>query len=121
MAIKCEVIISSIINSTEDEEKVKKAMQNIFPNSKIISNNNTLEIHDSEKILNNLKTKVKEQKIIDTTRTLLEKNINLNLKLNKQAAYMNIINITEESSILGDIIVNIKTENKEKFIEWLIS
>ena len=116
---ECEVTISSIVNPTEDEEKVKKAILNLFPNSKIISKNNTLEIHDSRKILNHFKSKLKEQKIRATVRTILETNEKLKLNLNKQTAYINIINITEGNSILGDITLNIKTENKDDFIEWL--
>lgn len=119
MTIECEVIITSIVNPTEDEEKVKKSLLNLFPNANIIKNNNTLEIHDSIIILNTFKNRLKEQKIRSTVRTMLEKSEDLILNLNKQTAYINIINITDGNSILGDIILNIKTDKKEEFIEWL--
>lgn len=119
MTIECEVIITSIVNPTEDEEKVKTALLNLFPNADIITNNNTLEIHDSLNLLNTFKNKLKEQKIRATVRGILENNDDLILNLNKQTAYINTINITDGKSILGDIKLHIKTDKKEEFIEWL--
>lgn len=119
MIDECEVTITSIVNATEDEEKVKKAILNLFPNCDIRQDNNTLEIHDSLKILESFKLKLKKQKIRSTVKAVLESSEDLRLYLNKQTAYIDIINITDGNSILGDIIVNIKTNDKNKFIEWL--
>lgn len=116
---ECNITITSIVNPTEDEEKVKKALLNLFPNADIITNDNTLEIHDSLSILKTFKKKLKEQKIRATVRRILEDDEDLILNINKQTAYVNIINITDGNSILGDIILSIKTDKKEEFIEWL--
>lgn len=116
---ECDITIRSIVNPTEDEEKVKKALLNLFPNADIITNDNTLEIHDSLNILKTFKKKLKEQEIRATTRSVLESSDDLILNLNKQTAYVNIINITDGNSILGDITINVKTNDKDEFIEWL--
>lgn len=119
MIDECNITITSIVNPTEDEEKVKTALLNLFPYADIIINDNTLEIHDSLSILKTFKYKLKEQKIRATVRRILENNEDLILNINKQTAYVNIINITDGNSVLGDIILSIKTDKKEEFIEWL--
>lgn len=125
-SIKCKIEIFCSINPSEDPNKVKIAIQNIFPDCEFETDK--FSIHAYSENLSVL-TKIHEvihslqyQRIYKRT---LEKNMEKNntwFYLNKQAAFANKIAICEESdeSPLGPLKVVLTSFNIDRIIEWLI-
>ncbi|MSV26534.1 MAG: hypothetical protein EXS75_02850 [Nitrosarchaeum sp.] len=124
--VSCKIEIFTVINPSEDLQKIETAISNIFPNAKlkiddISVSSNSKDLHILEKIYehvhyNNL------QKIYQRQ---LENNLELDTTwfyLNKQAAFIGTIALCEEAeeSPLGPIKVVLTSSNIDKIIEWLI-
>ena len=115
------------VNSSEDPNKIKKAISNIFPYStletKIFSiSAQSKDLKSLEKIYEIIHTK-QSQKIY---RRNLEKNLENNTTwfyLNKQAAFVEKIAICEKSdeSPLGPIKVILTSSNINGIIDWIVS
>ena len=115
------------VNSSEDPNKIKKAISNIFPYStletKIFSiSAQSKDLKSLEKIYEIIHTK-QSQKIY---RRNLEKNLENNTTwfyLNKQAAFVEKIAICEKSdeSPLGPIKVILTSSNIDGIIDWIVS
>ncbi|UOY10174.1 RNA-binding domain-containing protein [Methanonatronarchaeum sp. AMET6-2] len=123
-----EVEIETPIYPTENQEKISEMMKTLFPSIEI-------EIHEDEgkkllkaygdkKSLEKLRERIWEQKILDTSRSVLTRNRENNeteFSINKQTAVVNKINF-KESDILGTIDIKIKEEAPEeldKTIDWI--
>jgi predicted RNA binding protein with dsRBD fold (UPF0201 family) len=117
------------INPTESEEKVKKAVENIFGNiqTKIqpIYKGGllTAETKDLE-ALTKLCNLLRRERIRDAARGILFEGLNnktISFCLNKQVAYAGHISFSKETaeSPLGPIKVKIKCENPRELIDWL--
>ncbi len=117
------------IKPTEDENKVKAALDNILDYE-------TLKLVEEEGVefyvakayslnaLNKLANLIKKQRIELSARSVLEKSIedgNLVFKLNKQAAYMNRVSFVtvEGEAPLGYIEMRIKSENLDDVIDYI--
>jgi predicted RNA binding protein with dsRBD fold (UPF0201 family) len=108
------------INPTEDPEKVKKAVLNIFPDADI-------EIAEGElkagtKSLERFKEILREQRIRYSARAFLSANIHGNsiiFSISKQAAYMGKISFGGLNQALGEIEITIEDENPKNLVEWL--
>jgi len=121
----CKIDIFCPVNPSEDPEKVKQAVANIFPYS-IIKNEN-FSIHAQSKELRSLEKiyetihKNKSQKIyIRNLENNLENNTTWFL-LNKQAAFVDKIVICEEpeESPLGPIKVTLTSSNIDAILDWI--
>lgn len=118
-----EIKITAPIKSTEDSGRVKQAVLNIFPDAAMEEHEGKLEgtVSNAE----NLKRMLETQKIRDTARWFLKKNVKggkLSFKLNKQAAYAGKVNFAIFAHPMGEIEVQItpeKNESIDDFIEWL--
>jgi predicted RNA binding protein with dsRBD fold (UPF0201 family) len=124
--IKCKIEIFSSINPSEDSEKIKKAISNIFPYTTVKSE--IFSIIAQSKDLNSL------EKIYETIHSyqfqnIYRRNLEKNLEydstwfyLNKQAAFVEKIAICEKSdeSPLGPIKVIITSPNIDGIIDWII-
>jgi predicted RNA binding protein with dsRBD fold (UPF0201 family) len=124
--IKCKIEIFSSINPSEDSEKIKKAISNIFPYTTMKSE--IFSIIAQSKDLNSL------EKIYETIHSyqfqnIYRRNLEKNLEydstwfyLNKQAAFVEKIAICEKSdeSPLGPIKVIITSPNIDGIIDWII-
>jgi len=121
--------IETTINPTENEEKVKKAIQNlfgIFPLETKPSNQGcilTAETKSQEPLLK-FKDALRNEHIRDAAHRALfrgqtEKAIRF--CLNKQVAFVGHVSFSQEEaeSPLGPIIVTIETENPAQLIDWL--
>ena len=118
--------MSCIVNPSEDSDKIKKTIANIFPYS-IIKNENfsiyaeSKELRSFEKIYETIHTN-QSQKIFSRN---LENNLDGNstwFLLNKQAAFVENIAICDESeeSPLGPIKVTLTSTNIDGIIDWII-
>ena len=109
-----QLSIAASINPTEDEERVSKAILNLFPDANI-----TIEGSMLNAIAPNMDyfiQRMREQQIRDSARKILFDSVKGNsimFHLSKQAAFVDKVNFTEGSSILGDLTVTIKTESDE--------
>lgn len=125
--ISCDIQIFSSVNPSEDPEKVKKAILNIFPSSSIqieksSARSQSHDLRSLEKIYETIHSR-QSQKIYRRT---LEKNLKNETTwfyLNKQAAFVKKIAICEESdeSPLGPIKIILTSSNIDGIIDWMIS
>ena len=111
------VSISCDVYPSEDQEKVKEAILNIFPGA-------SLEITDEgfrgEASTDRFHALIRKQKILDSTRSMMFKGIRGNkitLHLNKQVASVGKISFTEPKTVLGTLRVTIECDDPEAFID----
>jgi predicted RNA binding protein with dsRBD fold (UPF0201 family) len=117
-----EITISTPIMASEDKGKVLDAVMQIFPTLRF-DGDDTISAESSEReVLNNLRELIKKQEIKATVRPFLTGRINgdtLHFSLNKQAASMGYVNLTDFEQSLGSIDVEIKDEAMETLVDWL--
>ncbi len=119
---KVEVIITTKIHPTEDEEKVINAIRNLFPDAKVEIKNGDVIAYAED--LRKFRDLLRKQRILDTARSELTRNRRGNeitIYLNKQTATVSKINFTDEDAILSPLkvvfrIYNIRTE---RFIDYI--
>jgi len=124
--IKCKIEMFCSINPSEDSEKIKKSISNIFPNSKITIEDFSIKAQSKdlisfEKIYETIHSKRSQKNY--------RRNLENNLKndstwfyLNKQAAFAEEIAICEESeeSPLGPIQVIMTSPDIDSIIDWIV-
>ncbi len=107
--ISVEIEIETTINPTEEEEKVIKAVKNLFPDAKIRIEGNKL--YAIARDLNTLRELLRKQKILDTARTEFLRNRRGNeitVYFNKQTATVSRINFCEEDAVLSPLRVTFR-------------
>jgi predicted RNA binding protein with dsRBD fold (UPF0201 family) len=128
---KVTVHIEADVNPTESEEKVKRAIQNVFGSVET----NVEPIYRGVKVsaarrdteaLINFRNLLRRERIRAAARTVLVKSIDRNtigFCLNKQVAYAGHVSFCQEESEspLGPIRVKIECENPRWLIDWLTS
>lgn len=121
--MECLVEVSSKINPTEDPEKVKKSVKNIFPTGKIKLELNHVFISGEKDLLIHFKETLEKRKIRSVARSIMERRIEENkvtFYVSKQAAQVNVINFSEDNSApLGDIKIEITSSKIEDVLNWL--
>ncbi len=125
-SIKCKIEIFSPVNPSEDPDKVKTAVLNIFPNCKIKVEKFSIEgysneLHSLERVYEVIHS-MHSQRIY---RRMLKKNLENDTTwfyLNKQAAFAKKIAICEKSdeSPLGPIKIVLTSTSIDTIIDWLI-
>ena len=125
-SLKCKIEILCSINPSEDPNKVKSAILNIFPNCEIKTEKfsikgNSNDLLSLEKIYDEINSMQSER----IYQRRLEKNLENNstwFYLNKQAAFAEKIAICEKSdeSPLGPIKVILTSTQIDRIIDWLI-
>ena len=124
-----EILIEAEVNPTEDIEKVKLAIENVFGTVKY----EVKELHRGKVLiarakgtagLTKLYNLLRRERIRDAARTVLFEGANENsitFYLNKQVAYAGHISFCKPvaESPLGPIKVQIKCENPKELIDWL--
>ena len=125
-SINCILEMKSALYPSEDPEKVRKCISNIFPYSSIKTENFSIsaqskELRSFEKIYETIHSK-RSQNIY---RRYLEKNLDNDTTwfyLNKQAAFVEEIAICEEAeeSPLGPIKVILTSSNIDEIIDWIV-
>ncbi|MDI6805962.1 MAG: RNA-binding domain-containing protein [Candidatus Bathyarchaeia archaeon] len=123
------VYVEVEINPTESEEKVKRAVENIFGNIQTKTQPSykgsllTAEARGLE-ALTKLYNLLRRERIRDAARGVLFKGLGgktISFCLNKQVAYAGHISFSEEmaESPLGPIKVKIECDNPRELIDWL--
>jgi predicted RNA binding protein with dsRBD fold (UPF0201 family) len=112
--------MSCPIFPSEDPERVRIAILNIFPNAVLNVEEDmiTAEI-DS---MRDFGDRVRKQRILDTARSVLMKGRRGErtvFHMNKQTAYAGKISFVDEKTILGTIKVTVEADDITQFIEAL--
>jgi len=120
--ISVEVEIETSINPTEEEEKVIKAVKNLFPDAKIRIEGNKL--YAIARDLHTLRELLRKQKILDTARTEFLRNRmgnEITVYFNKQTATVSRINFCEEDAVLSPIRVTFRLfgVSFQKFLDFI--
>lgn len=122
---KClEAEIYTKVNPTEDVEKVRRAIENLFPEIELEFDDSTGVLKGRVEKLDRFRELLRMQRILDTARAELRRGWRGNestVYLNKQAATVSRINFTDENSVLSPIVVVFRVYgvNFERFIDWL--
>ena len=115
-----EVGIVSPLHRTEDPEKVKKAITNIFPDCALEEKEH--EIAGKSPSLERFREILRDLRIRDTARHFLTGKIEgdrISFSISKQAAYMGKISFGGTNPALGEIEIEIMDGNPDRLIEWL--
>ena len=124
--IKCKIEMFCSINPSEDPEKIKKSILNIFPNSKIKIEDYSIsaqskDLTSFEKIYETIHSKRSQKNYRRNLENNLE-NDSTWFYLNKQAAFAEEIAICEEAeeSPLGPIKVIMTSPDIDSIIDWIV-
>ncbi len=121
--MKCKIYAKANVNPTEDMDKVIKTLSNLFDYDDIEIGDDYVCIHGEKDSISNFKKELRERKIRGAARKMMMKGIHENkisFNLSKQAALVGIPNFAGNSlSPLGEIYVEIKTDDPLKFIDWI--
>ena len=115
------------INPSEDIEKVKTVISNLFPELKIKIKGNAISgSSDDLELLSKVLASIKNRKIKNVFLRILNLNIRDNstwFYLNKQAAFVNVVALCNEAdeSALGPVKVVLESNDIEETIETIIS
>ena len=115
------------INPSEDIEKVKTVIFNLFPELKIKIKGNAISGNsDDLELLSKVLASIKSRKIKNVFLRILNLNIRDNstwFYLNKQAAFVNVVALCNEAdeSALGPVKVVLESNDIEETIETIIS
>jgi len=123
------VNVETEINPTEDEAKVKFAVNNVLGNSTITiepaqKSNKLVAKAEGYDSLIKLRTLLRNDRIRDASRKVLFRSTRGNkilFCLNKQVAFAGHVSFCEENaeSPLGPITFTIETEQPQRLVEWL--
>ena len=120
---KTSIQIFCEINPSEDPEKVKLAVSNIFPDIELeISDSNVSGKTDDIQILSQISKSMHEKNTKSTYQRILKKNNDGSstwFYLNKQAAFVNTVALCSEAneSSLGPIKVILRSNDVEQVID----
>jgi len=122
---KCaEVEVEAKVNPTEDVEKVKKAIENLFPGIELEFDEERGVLKGKTENLERFRELLRMQRILDTARAELRRGWRGNestVFLNKQAATVSRINFADENAVLSPVVLTFRVygTNFERFIDWL--
>ncbi|UTB32822.1 MAG: hypothetical protein NKF70_00630 [Methanobacterium sp. ERen5] len=121
--MNCKVMVRARVNPTEELDKVIKAISNIFDYEELEIGDGYVEVTGDENCVLKLKEELKNREIRDTANRILFKGIENNkisFSLGKQAALVSVPNFVDsQMSALGELDVEVETENPEVFIAWI--
>ena len=112
------VTIRTPLRPTEDPEKVRAAILNLFPESEITTDTN--EVVAKTASLERFMTLIRNQKILDSIRSKLVHAMQPGstvISLNKQAAFVKHVSLSEGKAALGNMEVTIEAEDIERLID----
>lgn len=121
-----ELKVETILNPSEDPEKVKKCLINVANGcAPVVTDGRVEATCKGIMALHHIRVGVRSRSSVGVLRKLLDWNRKGNATwfyLNKQAAYGGVISLAEqyEESPLGPIRVTLTSNNLDKIIEWLL-
>ncbi|MBO8179716.1 MAG: flagellar hook-basal body complex protein FliE [Archaeoglobus sp.] len=123
LARNVEIEIRTKVHPTEGEEKVVKAIKNIFPDAEIEIREDG-EVYGRAYSLERFRELLRRQRILDTARSEILKRRDGNevtLYLNKQTATVSRINFCDEDAVLSPIKVTFRLNNIpfSRFLDYI--
>ncbi len=106
------------LRPTEDPEKVRRAILNLFPESEIAIDGG--EVVAKTLSLERFETMIRNQRILDSVRHALLAGASPGstvISLNKQTAFVDRVSLSEGKAALGNIEVTIESEEIERLID----
>ena len=104
---------------SEDPDKVKTAIEKIFPDAEFSETEDGYEC--TAPSLDHFSKQIRKQKILDATRSQMQRGLRrtgkITLNLNKQVAFMGKVSFCEGKVILGTIKVVIESDDPEDLID----
>ncbi len=120
--MECKMHAKAELQPTEDIDKVIRTLSNIFDYDDIEIGDDYIRVSGGNESITKLQKELRERKIRSAARKMLLKGIRANkihFNLSKQAALVGIPNFVDGNlSPLGEIEVEIETDDVEKFIDW---
>ncbi len=115
---------SDVAFPTEPEEKVRRAIESIFPGARLrmIKQKGYVDRLEGTAGLDRLHELLRKQKILDTARSAMYRGLKddeISFELSKQAAYMGQVNFLDHEVALGGIYVTIRYKDPQHIIDWL--
>ena len=114
------------VNSSEDPEKIKTSIFNLFPDLKIKVQENQISGNSNNiEILSKVLKSIKNRQITNVLSRIMKSNMTNDstwFYLNKQAAFVDVVALCNEAdeSALGPIKIILNSNNIEETIENLI-
>ena len=112
------VTIRTPLRPTEDPEKVRTAILNIFPESEITVESDEMIAKTAS--LERFMTLIRNHQILDSIRSKLVHSMQpgfTTISLNKQAAFVKHVSLSEGKAALGNMEVTIEAEDIERLID----
>jgi uncharacterized protein len=112
------VTIRTPLRPTEDPEKVRTAILNIFPESEITVESDEMTAKTAS--LERFMTLIRNHQILDSIRSKLVHSMqpgSTTISLNKQAAFVKHVSLSEGKAALGNMEVTIEAEDIERLID----
>ncbi len=126
------VRLKAIVNPTEDEEKVRRALSNLIPPNVEIEEHREVEKDymrlwltcKGRECLSTIHRMIRDRKVVDAFRRVLTENVKngkISIMLNKQAAFVGTVTLCEEESEspMGPIVLEIESDQIMELIDWL--
>jgi hypothetical protein len=128
-----EIVVRAEVYPTEDKEKVMRAISNLFEVEIFEETKGgrvyLVGIGKGKKTLQRFYTLLRSQGILDSARDVLKassRGNTLTFELNKQASFVGVVNFSQpilerisKPSPLGSVIVEIRSKEIERLIDWL--
>lgn len=122
----CRISITCLVNSSEDVQKIRHALSNVFPEIEFELKNNVMYLDSSNlQCMEKLQKDIKNKQLQKALGRQLRKNTRNNslwFYLNKQAAFANVTALceNEDESPLGPIKISIHSDQIDGVAQWLI-
>jgi predicted RNA binding protein with dsRBD fold (UPF0201 family) len=113
-----EAKVRASLHPTEDQDKVCRALLNLFPEAKITTREK--EVVGATDDLSRFKEIIRNHRILDSARAVMLKGIcdgRISFQLNKQAAYVGKISFAEGATPLGNLLVEIEDPDPEGLVD----
>jgi len=113
-----EVSASARLYPTEDVERVRRCLLNVFPEAVLEEDEGT--IRAMTKDLSRFKEIIRNHRILDSTRAVMLRGMtedDIRFQMNKQAAFISKISFVEGNAPLGHIEVIIKDDDLEALVD----
>ncbi|WP_414468748.1 RNA-binding domain-containing protein [Methanobacterium sp. ACI-7] len=121
--MNCEIYVKANLNPTEDVDKIIKAISNVFKYDEIELGDDYICATGDIESIKFLRDELRERKIRGAARKIMLKGLstrNISFNLSKQAALVGTPNLVDDSlCALGEIEFKIKTDDPQKFIDWI--
>ena len=118
-----KIKVSAEVKHTEDPEKVKKSILNIFPELIIeVNDNEIIGVSEEDGILSRFIELTYSEAIRDSVNMVLKdgtRGNKISFSINKQAAYAGRLNLSKESP-LGPIRIKIYVDEPFDFIDRIV-